>query len=112
MNTITWGIIGVGDVCEVKSGPGFQKAAQSELKSVMRRDAEKAQDFATRHGVPHASGDADDLLKDPEIDAIYIATPPDYHLEYTQRALAAGKHVYVEKPMARSGSEARQRDLC
>ena len=108
MDKITWGIIGVGDVCEVKSGPGFQKASNSELKWVMRRNGEKAQDFATRHNVPNATNDAEDLLNDPEIDAIYIATPPDYHLEYTQRSLAAGKHVYVEKPMARSGAEARQ----
>lgn len=108
MDTITWGIIGVGDVCEVKSGPGFQKAPNSTLHSVMRRNGEKAEDFAKRHGVPNWSDDADTLLNDPEIDAIYIATPPDSHLEYTRRALAAGKHVYVEKPMARSGAEARQ----
>jgi len=108
MERIKWGIIGVGDVCEVKSGPGFQKAPNSELRSVMRRDAEKAKDFAERHGVPQWSDDANVLLKDPDIDAIYIATPPDFHFEYTQRALAAGKHVYVEKPMARNGAEARQ----
>ena len=108
MEKITWGIIGVGDVCEVKSGPAFQKASNSELRSVMRRDGEKAKDFAKRHGVLRWSDDADVLLNDPEINAIYIATPPDYHLEYTQRALVAGKHTYVEKPMARSGAEARQ----
>ncbi|MCB1123924.1 MAG: Gfo/Idh/MocA family oxidoreductase, partial [Verrucomicrobiae bacterium] len=64
-------------------------------------------DFARRHSVPKWSGDAQDLLDDPDIDAIYIATPPNAHLEYTRRALAAGKHVYVEKPMARNGAEAR-----
>ena len=108
MDIIKWGIIGVGNVCEVKSGPGFKKAPNSELRSVMRRNGDKAQDFARRHGVPKWSDDVDSLLNDPEIDAIYVATPPINHLEYTQMALAAGKHVYVEKPMARNGDEARQ----
>lgn len=107
MQTIKWGIIGVGDVCEVKSGPGFQKAPNSELIAVMRRNGEKAKDFARRHGVPKWSDSADTLLNDPDIDAIYIATPPRHHLEYTRAALAAGKHVYVEKPMALNGTQAR-----
>jgi 1,5-anhydro-D-fructose reductase (1,5-anhydro-D-mannitol-forming) len=108
MQKVNWGIIGVGDVCEVKSGPGFQKASNSSLVAVMRRNGDKAFDFAQRHGVPKWSDDADTLLKDPGIDAIYIATPPNHHLDYVKRALAAGKHVYVEKPLARSGAEARQ----
>lgn len=108
MKTIKWGIIGVGDVCEVKSGPGFQEAPNSELISVMRRDGEKAKDFARRHGVPKWSDSADALLSDPDIHAIYIATPPVHHLEYTRAALTAGKHVYVEKPMALNVAEARE----
>ncbi len=108
MENIKWGIIGVGDVCELKSGPGFQNAPGSELVAVMRRDAGKAQDFAKRHGVPKSSGNADELLNDPEINAIYIATPPVYHLGYAKRALAAGKHVYLEKPFALNADEARQ----
>ncbi len=108
MEKIKWGIIGVGDVCEVKSGPGFQKAPNSELVAVMRRDANKARDYANRHGVPKASGDADELLNDSEINAIYIATPPAYHLDYAKKALTSGKHVYVEKPFAMNASEARQ----
>jgi len=108
MDKVRWGIIGVGDVCEIKSGPGFQKAPNSELISVMRRNGDKAKDFADRHGVPKWSDKAETLLEDPDIDAIYVATPPINHLEYTQKALAAGKHVYVEKPMARNGAEARQ----
>lgn len=111
MENIKWGIIGVGDVCEVKSGPGFQNAPGSELVSVMRRDADKARDFAKRHGVPKYSGHADELLNDPDINAIYIATPPVYHLDYAKRALAAGKHVYLEKPFALNADEARQIQL-
>ncbi len=99
---IRWGIIGCGDVCEKKSGPGFQKAKGSELVAVMRRDAEKARDFAKRHGVPRWYTDADSLIDDSAVDAVYIATPPDSHAAYTLRAAAAGKPVYVEKPMALS----------
>jgi predicted dehydrogenase len=105
MATIKWGIIGCGNVCEVKSGPGFQKAANSELVAVMRRDARLAEDFARRHNVPNWYSDAQSLIADPQVDAVYIATPPGSHLEYTQMAARAGKPVYIEKPMARNYSE-------
>lgn len=102
MKQINWGIIGVGDVAEVKSGPAFQKATGSSLLAVMRRNADKAKDFAQRHQVPHWYDDADALIAHPEINAIYIATPPDSHEEYAIKALEAGKDVYLEKPMALS----------
>ncbi len=105
---VRWGIIGCGDVTEVKSGPGLQKAEGSELVAVMRRDAARARDYAQRHGVPRWYEDADALIADDDVDAVYIATPPDSHLEYTRRAAAAGKPVYVEKPMARTGVECEQ----
>ncbi len=107
-NTIRWGILGAGDVCEVKSGPAFQLAEHSELVAVMRRDSAKAEDFARRHGVGRWYDSVPDLLGDPEIDAVYIATPPRYHLEHTLAALAAGKDVYLEKPMAMNADECRQ----
>ena len=81
MNIIRWGIIGCGDVTEVKSGPGFQKADGSALVAVMRRDRAKAEDFARRHGVPRVHAHADDLIKDPDVDAVYVATPPSSHCE-------------------------------
>ncbi|WP_298459968.1 Gfo/Idh/MocA family protein [uncultured Cellulomonas sp.] len=102
---IRWGIIGVGDVTEVKSGPGFQQADGSELVAVMRRDGARAADYARRHGVPRWYDDADALLADPDVDAVYVATPPDAHADYAIRAAAAGKPVYVEKPMARTAAE-------
>lgn len=105
MKTIRWGIIGCGNVCEVKSGPGFQKARGSELVAVMRRDGEAARDFARRHGVPRSYDDAAKLIADPEVDAVYIATPPGSHRDYALMAAAAGKVVYVEKPMARNHAE-------
>lgn len=98
--TIRWGIIGCGDVCEVKSGPAFQKAAGSSLVAVMRRDGAKAADFARRHGVPRSYDDANALIADPNVDAVYVATPPGSHADYTALVARAGKPVYVEKPMA------------
>ena len=103
--TIRWGIIGCGNVCEVKSGPGFQEADGSALTMVMRRTPLMAEDFATRHGVPNWTGDVDTLIEDEDVDAVYIATPPGTHCEYALRVCKAGKPCYVEKPMARSGAE-------
>ncbi|RCK69740.1 gfo/Idh/MocA family oxidoreductase [Desertihabitans brevis] len=105
MDRVRWGIIGVGDVTERKSGPAFQQAERSELVAVMRRDAAKAEDWARRHGVGRWYADADALIADPEVDAVYVATPPDSHADYAQRVAAAGKPVYVEKPMARDAAE-------
>src|SRR6188508_2966114 len=100
MRTIRWGIIGCGDVTEVKSGPGFQKAEGSALVAVMRRDGDKARDYARRHGVPRAYDRAGDLIQDAEVDAVYIATPPSSHAELAFRVAEAGKPCLVEKPMA------------
>ncbi|MCZ8514182.1 Gfo/Idh/MocA family oxidoreductase [Paenibacillus filicis] len=105
MNEIRWGIIGCGNVTEVKSGPGFQKAENSRLVAVMRRDEVLAADYAARHGVPKWYSRADELIRDPEVDAVYIATPPAYHHPYTLACAAAGKPVYVEKPMALNAAE-------
>ena len=97
METINWGIIGCGDVTEKKSGPAFNKVPGSKLVAVMRRDADKAADYARRHQVSKWYSNADDLLNDKDINAIYIATPPDSHLEYALAALKRGMAVYVEK---------------
>jgi predicted dehydrogenase len=87
-------------VTEVKSGPAFSKVADSSLVAVMRRDGDKARDYAQRHGVPRWYDDAAALIADPDVDAVYVATPPSSHREYALMAIAAGKPVYVEKPMA------------
>lgn len=104
-DVVRWGIIGCGDVTEVKSGPGFRKATGSQLVAVMRRDAGKAADYAKRHGVARWYGDGGALIADPEVDAVYIATPPDTHASYALQAAALGKPAYVEKPMARHTPE-------
>jgi predicted dehydrogenase len=106
--TINWGIIGCGDVTEVKSGPAFNKVSNSKLIAVMRRDAAKAEDYARRHSVPKWYSDAQQLIDDPEVNAIYVATPPLQHEAYSIAALKAGKPVYVEKPMAVSSSSANK----
>lgn len=105
---INWGIIGCGDVTEVKSGPGFQAVENSRLAAVMRRDGAKAKDYAARHGVPFWTDNADEVIGHPDVNAVYIATPPGSHLDYALRVCAAGKPAYVEKPMARSAAECRQ----
>ena len=107
-NTVKWGIIGVGDVCEVKSAPAMNLIAHSKIEAVMRRDSAKAEDYAKRHGISKWYSDADELINDPEVNAIYIATPPVAHLEYTIKAAKASKPVYVEKPMARTFAESQQ----
>src|SRR5437870_5565340 len=106
MKKINWGIIGCGDVTEVKSGPAFNKVPNSSLVAVMRRNADKAKDYARRHNVPKWYDDANKLIADPDVNAIYIATPPSSHEEYTLAALNAGKPVYVEKPMTLNTAQA------
>lgn len=105
MQAIGWGIIGCGDVTEVKSGPGFQKAEGSALVAVMRRDGDKARDYARRHGVPRAYDRADDLINDSRVDAVYVATPPSSHCDLALRVAEAGKPCLVEKPMALNHAE-------
>lgn len=107
MNKINWGIIGCGDVTEIKSGPAFNKVKNSSLVAVMRRDAAKAKDYAQRHTVSKWYDDANSLINDPDVNAIYIATPPSSHEQYTIAALNAGKPVYVEKPMAVNAAAAK-----
>jgi predicted dehydrogenase len=104
-NTIRWGILGCGDVTELKSGPAYQKTQGFQIEAVMRRDAEKAADYAKRHNIDKYYSDADALINDPEIDAIYIATPPDTHHFYGLKVASAGKICCIEKPLAPSYEE-------
>jgi predicted dehydrogenase len=103
---IGWGVIGVGDVTERKSAPAVFRAADSDVVHVMRRDADKARDFARRHGVERWSTEASAVVDDPDVTAVYIATPTATHAEYAIAAARAGKHVLIEKPMAMSAAEA------
>ncbi|WP_337879238.1 Gfo/Idh/MocA family oxidoreductase [Rheinheimera sp.] len=102
---VRWGILGCGNVTELKSGPAFAKVAGSALVAVMRRDAAKAADYARRHQVARWYSDADALIADADVDAVYIATPPASHKELALKVAAAGKLCCVEKPMALNAAE-------
>lgn len=102
---INWGFIGCGNVTEKKSGPAFRKVEGSDVVAVMRRDAELAKDYATRHHISKWYSDADALINDTDVNAVYVSTPPGSHAEYAIAAMRAGKPVYVEKPMAASFQE-------
>ncbi len=108
MEIIRWGMIGCGDVAEVKSGPALQKADGSALVAVTRRDRGKAEDYARRHGVPRVHDDAEALIQDAGVDAVYIATPPSSHCDLALKVAAAGKPCLVEKPMAMNHAECLQ----
>lgn len=108
MKEVNWGIIGCGNVTELKSGPAFNKVEHSKLVAVMRRNAALAENYAKRHGVPKWFSDANQLINDPEVNAVYVATPPDTHALYAIQAMKAGKPVYVEKPMARNYRECQE----
>ncbi|MGP1666326.1 MAG: Gfo/Idh/MocA family protein [Rhodanobacter sp.] len=105
LRRVRWGIIGCGSVTELKSGPALQQVANSSLVAVMRRDGAKARDYAQRHGVSKWYDDAQALIDDDEVDAVYVATPPSTHKQYALMSIAAGKPVYVEKPMALDTAE-------
>jgi len=108
LETVRWGIIGCGNVTEVKSGPAFQKAPHSSLVAVMRRDGDKARDYAQRHDVPRWYAAAENLVADPGVDAVYVATPPSTHRQFALLSIAAGKPVYVEKPFALDAAECEE----
>lgn len=99
---IRWGFIGCGEVTEKKSGPAFAVVKGSEVVAVMGRDKEKTRNYAKRHNIRHCYTDAQALIDDPEVNAVYIATPPSSHATFAIMAMKAGKPVYVEKPLAAS----------
>jgi predicted dehydrogenase len=100
LNEIRWGMIGCGNVTEIKSAPAFNQIPGSRLVAVMSRTESRVRDYAARHKVPQWHTDARALVENPEVNAVYIATPPSSHPEYTFMAASAGKPIYVEKPMA------------
>lgn len=97
---VRWGVIGCGGVAEKKSVPAYQMAKDFEVAMVMRRNADKVEDYARRHHVPHYTTNSQEVIESPEVDAVYIATPPDSHKEYALLVAKAGKPCCIEKPMA------------
>ncbi|MCW3465700.1 Gfo/Idh/MocA family protein [Chitinophaga nivalis] len=108
MDTIRWGIIGCGNVTEIKSGPAFRLAANSDVVAVMRRNGALAADYAARHQVSRYYDNAEALLDDPAVNAIYIATPPDSHEAYALAAIERGYPVYIEKPVGLNAAAAHR----
>ena len=102
MKLISWGFIGCGEVTEKKSGPAFNEIDGSHVEAVMSRSEEKARSYAERHHIPKWYTDAQALIDNPDVNAIYIATPPSSHATFAIMAMKAGKPVYVEKPLAAS----------
>jgi len=105
---LNWGIIGCGNVTEKKSGPALYKTRKSTVIAVMRRDAEMAKDYSRRHKIKNWYSNSERIINHPDINAIYIATPPDTHADYAIQALEAGKIVLVEKPMALNYSQCHE----
>lgn len=99
---INWGFIGCGEVTEKKSGPAFNEVEGSKVVAVMSRSEDKARSYAERHHIRKWYTDAQELIDDPDVNAIYIATPPSSHATFAIMAMRAGKPVYVEKPLAAS----------
>lgn len=100
MKLISWGFIGCGEVTEKKSGPAFDEVEGSHVEAVMSRTESRARSYAERHGIKKWYTDAQKLIDDPQVNAIYVATPPSSHALFAIMAMRAGKPVYVEKPLA------------
>ncbi len=102
MKQINWGFIGCGEVTEKKSGPAFNEVEGSHVVAVMSRNEAKARSYAERHHIRKWYTDAQELIDDSDVNAIYIATPPSSHATFAIMAMRAGKPVYIEKPLAAS----------
>ena len=113
MKKIRGGFIGCGEVTERKSGPAFNNVEGSSVVAVMSRNADKAQSYAERHNIERWYTDPQALIDDPNVNAVYIATPPSSHATYAIMSMRAGKPVYVEKPLAASYDDcARINHVC
>ncbi len=104
---LNWGILGAGDIADRHVAPAMQAARGQRLVAVMRRDRRQAEEFAQRHGAARAYTNTEALVNDPEVTAIYVATPPHLHAANTILAAENGKHVLCEKPMAKDVNQAR-----
>ena len=104
---VQWGVLGVAKIATEKVIPATQKAGNAFVAAIASRDEGRAKAAAAALGIPRAYGSYEALLADPEIEAIYNPLPNELHVEWTAKALAAGKHVLCEKPVAMSAHEAQ-----
>jgi predicted dehydrogenase len=105
MQTIRWGLIGCGDIAEKRVAPAMRDLDGHSIRAVARGDASRVHDFAERFGAEQAYASAEEVIADPQVDAVYLATPVNLHLPHTLAAARAGKHVLCEKPMALTTAE-------
>jgi D-xylose 1-dehydrogenase (NADP+, D-xylono-1,5-lactone-forming) len=108
ISPVRWGALGCARVFERRMVPGFRAAANADLVAVASRSWDKAKATAAKHGIPRAYGSYEELLRDPEIEAVFIPLPNDLHCEWTVRALDAGKHVLCDKPLCLSYADAKR----
>ena len=108
MRRIRWGLIGCGDIAEKRVVAALKSAKDSELVACTRRVATSLKDFQERHQIPKGYAHVSDLLRDPEIDAVYLATPVALHHQHALEAAMQGKHVLCGKPMALDSEKCRQ----
>ena len=102
---IHWALIGCGDIADRRVAPAISAHPRCELSLVMCRDTDRAGYFAEKHSAVWSTTRPETLFSDDEIDAVYIASPPESHAEYAIAAAGEGKHVLCEKPMALSAAE-------
>lgn len=105
---VRWGILGAANIALKKVIPGMQKSELARVVALASRDKEKARTAADQLGIARAYGSYDELLDDPEIEAVYNPLPNHLHVPWSIRAAEHGKHVLCEKPIALSADEARQ----
>ena len=105
---VRWGVLGVASIAVRRTIPGMQKGAWSEVAAIASRDLRKAEDAARKLGVPKAYGSYEELLADPDIEAIYNPLPNDLHVPWSIKAAEAGKHVLCEKPLSTMVALARR----
>ncbi len=108
MKKVKWGVLGTADIARGQTIPGMQLAEHCELYAIAGRKIEKARDYQQAFGFQKAYGSYDELLNDPEVEAVYIPLPNDLHCEWSVKALKAKKHVLCEKPLAVSEAQAEE----
>jgi len=108
MSTIRWGILSTAKIGTEQVIPAMQKGQYCEVTAISSRDIQKAREQATRLGISKACGSYEELIADPDIDAIYNPLPNHLHVEWSIKALQAGKHVLCEKPIGLSSEEGRR----
>ena len=106
MKKIKWGVMGTAFICERSTFPGMLQADNCEMYAIAGRNMEKAEEFKEKYGFQKAYGSYEELIEDPEVEAVYIPLPNTMHYDWTIKTLKRGKHVLCEKPLAPTAEQA------